>query len=102
MKKFMVIVMMVLAMAGGFYLGSSDIMWTHDWEYERGIGQTEVRADFDDVNDEGKVYTEVLIWDEEFEKNRVVENGYVEKTSLDSMCEYAHQLEDSYSMRAMF
>lgn len=102
MKKFMVIVAIVAAMIGGFFAGKLDISWNHDWSFQRGIGQTEVRADYNDTDAEGKVYTQIIVWDKGFENYRVVDKFYLDKDKLYDLSEITGNREAEYVEKAMF
>lgn len=84
MKKFMVVVAIVAAFVAGFAAKG----FSPEWDYQRGIGATEVRADYDlSIGDE--VYYEIVLWDEEYENCRVVERGACHKDELNELCETA-------------
>lgn len=94
--KAITIIIAILGSAyGGFCVGNNPELAKYflarDWEFSRGVGQTEVRADYDwvETNVYGSelVYTEVLIWDEGFETYEVVKSGYYPKGSLSSLSE---------------
>lgn len=96
-KVVSVIVAICAATYGGFRVGNDHDLAKYflprDWEFERGVGQTEVRADYDftDTNVYGSelVYTEVLLWDEGFENYEVVKSGFYPKVSLTDLSEQA-------------
>lgn len=84
MKKFMVCVAIVAAFVAGFAAKG----FTPTWDYQRGIGATEVRADYDlAIGDE--VYYEVLLWDEAYENYEIVERGICHKDELYDLSETA-------------
>lgn len=102
MKKFMVIVAIIAAMVGGFFIGKLDISWERNWEFRRGIGQTEVRADYDDTNKFGWVYTEVVVWNEGYKNERVVEKFYLSKNELVGLSDIVGDQESEYIAMAKF
>ena len=102
MKKVLVIVAFAMAVAGGFLVGRLDIPWEMNWEFSRGIGQTEVRADYDDTNNAGQVLTQIIVWDEGFENYRIVDRFYIDKDKLYELSEIAGAREADYVGQALF
>lgn len=96
-KLFAVVIAICGAAYGGFCVGNNPetakYFLVRDWEFSRGIGQTEVRADYDwtQVNANGTemVYTEVILWNEGFEDYEVIKSGYYPKVSLTDLSEQA-------------
>lgn len=84
MKKFMVVVAIVAAFVAGFAAKG----FSPEWDYQRGIGATEVRADYDlAIGD--NVYYEIVLWDEEYENYEIVERGIAHKDALEELSETA-------------
>lgn len=84
MKKFMV----AIAIAFAFFAGFATKGFTPEWDYQRGIGQTEVRADYDLAIGED-VYYEIVLWDKEYKECEVVERGICHKDALNELSETA-------------
>ena len=85
MKKFMVCVAIVAAFIAGFLFKG----FSPEWDYQRGIGNTEVRADYDISVGGDSVYYEILLWDEGFENYKIVERGICHKYELEELSETA-------------
>lgn len=84
MKKFMVVVAIVAAFVAGFAAKG----FSPTWDYQRGIGATEVRADYDlAIGD--SCYYEIVLWDEEYENYEIVERGIAHKDALGELSETA-------------
>lgn len=84
MKKFAIGMALVMAFVAGYFAKG----FAPTWDYQRGIGQTEVKADYDlAIGDE--VYYEILLWDEEYENAKVVERGFCSKDELAELSETA-------------
>lgn len=84
MKKFMIALTIVVAFAAGVAARG----FTPEWDYQRGIGQTEVRADYDLAIGEN-CYYEIILWDEEYENYEIVERGIANKDALGELSETA-------------
>lgn len=62
MKKFMVCIAIVAAFVAGWFVKG----FTPEWDYQRGIGRTEVRADYELSIGGDTAFYEILLWDEEY------------------------------------
>jgi len=84
MKKFMVALAVVAAFVAGFAAKG----FSPEWDYQRGIGATEVRADYDlAIGD--SCYYEIVLWDEEYDDCEIVERGICHKDELNELSETA-------------
>lgn len=99
MKKFCVAIAITAAFIAGSLFGLEFKTQAPDWEYQRGIGATEVVADYDRQTFSGDVYYEIWLWDEEYENHTVVETGHCKKEELNAMSEFAHAYEAVYQAR---
>lgn len=104
MKKAMFVMAIVFAFVAGIFATTLDweSITDSDWEFDRGVGATEVRADYDRTNFDGRVYYEVLLWDKEYVNYEIVESGVCEKDALVAMSEYAHDREPVYLASVKF
>ena len=85
MKKFMVCVAIVAAFVAGMFAKG----WSPEWDYQRGIGNTEVRADYEISFGGDSTYYEILLWDEEYKNYEVVERGFCHRSELEELSETA-------------
>lgn len=85
MKKFAIAIAILVAFVAGFATKG----FTPEWDYQRGIGQTEVRADYDLSIGGDSCYYEVLLWDEEYENYEIVERGICHRSELGELSETA-------------
>lgn len=89
-KFFAIVIAIALGIALGYAIPKVYIHYNRTFEYQRGIGKTEVLADYDDKDKDGKVYYRVKLWDEEFKYGKIVREGYAQKEDLAGLCEEAH------------
>lgn len=85
MKKFVIAIMVVLAFVFGWFAKG----FAPSWDYQRGIGRTEVRADYDLSIGGDSTYYEILLWDEEYKNYEVVERGICHRSELEELSETA-------------
>jgi len=92
MKKFMVALAVVAAFVAGFAAKG----FSPEWDYQRGIGATEVRADYDlAIGD--SCYYEIVLWDEEYDDCEIVERGICHKDELEELSETARLYEPIFA-----
>lgn len=88
MKKMFVAFAIVLAFVGGIFANNFVRDFHPEWDFSRGVGRTEVRADYDiSVGDD--VWYEIVLWDEEYKNFEVVERGFCNKDDLVNISETA-------------
>lgn len=88
MKKMFVAFAIVCAFIGGIFASNFVRDFKPEWDYSRGVGQTEVRADYDiSIGDD--VWYEILLWDKEYKNYEVVERGFCNKDELNDISEVA-------------
>lgn len=95
MKKMFVAMAITFVFVAGFLAGGFTKGFEPEWDYSRGVGNTEVRADYDiAIGDE--VYYEMLLWDEEYENYEIVERGMCHKDELNELSETARLYQDVF------